>query len=368
MLYKYLIRPILFRVLQNDPERAHEGTLALLALAGRIPGIMRLLRRYWATHDPSLARTVFGLRFPGPVGLAAGMDKDGAALPIWAALGFGFVEIGTITWYTQPGNPRPRLFRLTDDHALINRMGFNNRGASALAARLSELPRLPIPIGVSLGKSRNTPLEESVDDYRASLRALYDYANYFAINVSSPNTPGLRSLQDRDQLALLLGELQRENWAQNQLYDGPAKPLLVKIAPDLSNDAILEVLDVCDRTGVSGIIAVNTTLSRDGLHHTSSAILRESGGLSGRPLFAESRRIVRFISQETGGQMPIIGVGGIFSADDAQAMLDAGASLIQVYTGLVYQGPALVREINHRLHSNSRTEASNKHRLSKEPL
>lgn len=346
MLYQRFVRPLLFRLTRGDAEGAHEVALELLAVLSGAPPLLRGLRWLWAVQDPGLARTVFGVRFPNPLGLAAGFDKDGVALPALAALGFGFVEVGTVTWHPQPGNPRPRVFRLPPDTALINRMGFNNDGAAALAQRLRAIGSLPIPIGISLGKSRRAPLEAAVDDYCASLRTLYTYGDYFAINVSSPNTPGLRALQDRAQLDQLLAALQHES---RRLAAGSgrsqAPPLLVKIAPDLSEPAIAEVLEVCQEHAVSGIIAVNTTLSRAGLHTP----IDEAGGLSGRPLAATARRIVAFISRETGGRLPIIGVGGICSADDARRMLDAGASLVQVYTGFVYEGPALARSINRAL-------------------
>ncbi|MCG8346633.1 MAG: quinone-dependent dihydroorotate dehydrogenase [Chloroflexales bacterium] len=344
MLYKHLLRPMLFSLSQRDPELAHERTLALLATLSNALWLTSRLRQVWAVQDPALERTLFGLRFPNPLGLAAGMDKDGIAIPAWAALGLGFVEVGTVTLQAQPGNPRPRLFRLVRDQALINRMGFNNHGAAALASRLSRLPSQTIPIGVSLGKSRVTPVEAAINDYCASFRTLYTYGDYFAINVSSPNTPGLRTLQDRAQLDELLAALQSENW--NLSHDAQMKPLLVKIAPDLSDHAIGEVLEVCSIHNISGIIATNTTLSRERLCHTPPTQASEAGGLSGKPLAAEVCRIVRFISRETGGRLPIIGVGGIFGPSDALAMLDAGASLLQVYTGLVYEGPAMVRRIN----------------------
>lgn len=376
MLYTHILRPLLFYATRRDPELAHTVAVRLLAALSHAPVLLEQVRHTWAVHDPALAREVFGVRFPNPVGLAAGYDKDGLALPALAALGFGHIEVGTVTWHGQPGNPRPRVFRLAESGALINRMGFNNQGAPALAARLRTLPPLPIPIGISLGKSRRTPLEAAVDDYCSSLRILYPYGDYFAINISSPNTPGLRSLQARDQLEALLAALQREassviraaspvlrHSASEMVPPSVAtddaaripndaarmtqpKPLLVKISPDLTDAAILEVLEVCAAHNVSGIIATNTTLSRAGLRET----INEEGGLSGRPLFATARRIIQFISHETGGRLPIIGVGGIFSPDDARHMLDAGASLVQVYTGFIYAGPELVRSINRALH------------------
>ncbi len=346
MLYQRLLRPLLFRLTRQDAEVAHERAMRLLAALSGMPPLLAALRRVWAVPDHALEREVFGVRFPNPLGLAAGFDKDGQALPAWAALGFGFVEVGTVTWHAQPGNPRPRLFRLPDDAALINRMGFNNHGAAALAAQLQTTLPLPIPLGISLGKSRQTDLGDAVADYCASLRALYTYGDYFAVNVSSPNTPGLRSLQDRAYLDALLAALQQEVRQLAQAHgEAQPAPLLVKIAPDLSESAIAELLTVCADHAVSGIIAVNTTLSRAGLRTS----MDEAGGLSGRPLAERARQVVQFINRETGGQVPIIGVGGIFTADDARRMLDAGASLLQVYTGFVYVGPGLARTINRGL-------------------
>jgi dihydroorotate dehydrogenase len=278
---------------------------------------------------------VFGIRFPNPVGLAAGMDKDGRAIGAWPALGFGFVEVGTVTWHPQPGNPRPRLFRLRDSEGVINRMGFNNRGAEALARRLAEAGRPAVPLGVSLGKSKVTPLDEAVEDYVRSARVLRGLADYFAVNVSSPNTPGLRSLQDPEQLTALLAALRGE------VGD---TPVLVKIAPDLTEHAIGELLEVCERGGVAGLIATNTTLSRDGVVGGDARLAGEAGGLSGRPLAARAREVVTFVCKRS--PLPVIGVGGILAPADAVALLDAGASLVQVYTGLIYRGPGLVRAIN----------------------
>jgi dihydroorotate dehydrogenase len=349
VLYKQLLRPLLFRLRHGDAESAHERTLALLASAARSRALLGAMRRAFSCASPALARTVFGLRFPNPVGLAAGMDKDGVALPAWAALGFGFVEVGTVTWLPQPGNPRPRLFRLPDRGAIINRMGFNNGGAAALAARLDEAPYLPVPLGISIGKSKATPLERAVEDYTASFRTLFDHAGYFAVNVSSPNTPGLRALQDRAQLSALLAALRRENELQAAERGGRARPILVKIAPDLGEQALCELLEVCAAHGVSGLIATNTTLGRAGLGGTSPTLAAEAGGLSGRPLAPIALAVVRFVARETGGRLPIIGVGGIATPDDARRMLDAGASLLQLYTGLIYEGPGLPGRLNRAL-------------------
>jgi dihydroorotate dehydrogenase len=328
-VYTGLARRALFRIGGGDAERAHVWTLHRLAALSRRPALLAALRRRYAVEAP---RTVFGIRFPNPVGLAAGLDKDGVALPAWPALGFGFVEVGTVTRYGQPGNPRPRLFRLPASEAVINRMGFNNAGASALADRLRALPPLGVPLGISLGKSKVTPLDEAVEDYLASLRLLRPYADYIAVNVSSPNTPGLRTLQDRDHLAALLGALKAE---------AQTTPVLVKIAPDLTEQAIGEVLQVCTEHGAAGIIATNTTLSRAGVTGPASA---EAGGLSGRPLAGRAREVVAFVHKES--DLPVIGVGGIVDPDDAARMFDAGASLVQLYTGFIYRGPSLVRAIN----------------------
>ena len=299
-------------------------------LAGLGSPMLGLMRSRYAVSKPV---EVFGVRFPNPVGLAAGMDKNGVALKAWPSLGFGFVEVGTVTAHAQPGNDRPRLFRLRDSEAIINRMGFNNEGATALAARLAEAGDLGYPLGVSLGKSKIIPLDEAVQDYLISYTLLREHADYIAVNVSSPNTPGLRTLQDKSAIASLLGALVGKT------------PVLVKIAPDLGESAIAELLEVCLAYGASGVIAANTTLARDGLVTADQPRGAEVGGLSGRPLTERSRKVVQFVHQETGGALPIIGVGGILDPDDATRLFDAGASLVQLYTGFVYRGPALVRSI-----------------------
>ncbi|MGI5505515.1 quinone-dependent dihydroorotate dehydrogenase [Lentzea sp. CA-135723] len=324
MVYKQVVRRALFGMHGGDAERVHETTLAAME---RLSPLARFARNQ---NNP---RTVFGVRFPNPVGLAAGLDKDGRALPAWAALGFGFVEVGTVTWHAQPGNPKPRLFRLREDEAIINRMGFNNAGAQALAAKLNRTP-LKAPLGISLGKSKVTPVEDAVQDYLDSLTALKHHGDYYAINVSSPNTPGLRSLQDKGALTELVAALTKAT----------DKPMLVKIAPDLTDDAIAEVIQVCVDNGIKGLIATNTTLSREGL---VSAHRSETGGLSGRPLTQRANDVVRFITKNS--DLPVIGVGGIRTADDAKRMIDAGASLVQIYTGFIYEGPGLVSRINRAL-------------------
>ncbi len=336
VIYDRLVRPALFRLGGGDAESAHHTTMAALTRLSRVPPAVAALRRWSGVDNP---RTVFGVRFPSVVGLVAGMDKDGVALKAWPALGFGFVEVGTVTRHAQPGNPRPRLFRLRDTGAIINRMGFNTEGADALAARLAALGPVGVPLGISIGKSKVTPVEEAVGDYVHSMRALRPFADYVAINVSSPNTPGLRGLQDRAMLDELVGALQAES-------DGT--PLLVKIAPDLTDAAITEVLHVCADHGVAGLIATNTTISRDGISLRDAALAAEAGGLSGRPLTKRAREVVGLVHREA-PDLPIIGVGGISSVDDAKRMLDAGASLLQLYTGFIFGGPPLVRSINRAL-------------------
>jgi dihydroorotate dehydrogenase len=347
IIYRRVVRPLLYRLGKGDAEVAHERTLRGLARLRSVPGAVQALTRTYGTLDPRLARTVFGVRFPSPVGLAAGMDKNGLALPAWRGLGFGFVEVGTVTRYPQPGNAKPRLFRLVSSEAVINRMGFNNEGSEALAGRLAAYGELGYPLGISIGKSKVTPLPEAVEDYVVSLRRLYRYGDYFAVNVSSPNTPGLRSLQDAGQLRELLAALRAE--ARSLAGAGGPKPILVKIAPDLTEQAIDELLGVCTDEAVAGIIATNTTTGRSGLAPADATLSAETGGLSGRPLTELSRRTVEHIHAETGGALPIIGVGGILDPDDASRLIDAGASLVQLYTGLIYRGPGLVRSTNRLL-------------------
>ncbi|MGW5050064.1 quinone-dependent dihydroorotate dehydrogenase [Actinokineospora sp. NPDC004072] len=326
MVYQRMVRRVLFSLGKGDPEVAHERTIKAL---GRLGPALGPLRRLLGPHTET---TAFGLRFPGVVGLAAGMDKDGRALRAWPGLGFGFIEVGTVTRHAQPGNPKPRIYRLPESQAIINRMGFNNAGADALAARLAATGPIGVPIGVSIGKSKTTPVEDAVEDYLHSLRVLKPHADYFAVNVSSPNTPGLRGLQDRAALDELVGALAAE-------ADGT--PILVKIAPDLTDEAIGEVLQVCADHDIDGLIATNTTLSRDGVSGPDAA---QAGGLSGRPLTARALEVVSFVAKES--DLPVIGVGGIMAADDALRMLDAGARLVQLYTGFIYSGPGLVRAIN----------------------
>jgi dihydroorotate dehydrogenase len=360
MLYRRFIRPALFQLAGSDPEEAHDQVLSALAGISHSPALTRALTFAAAAMGGRIsrqsAREVFGLRFPHPVGLAAGFDKNARAIPALAALGFAFVEVGSVTRDAQPGNPRPRLFRLPLDQGLINRMGFNNEGAEAVASHLAEMRPVSVPIGVSLGKSRATPLENAVEDYSASLDALYPYGDYFALNISSPNTPGLRSLQDGDRLDALLGALVGELGRLALLEVPPRarpKPLLVKIAPDLDDAALEQIAGICLDRGASGLIAVNTSTTRDGLSPASRILSAEEGGLSGRPLRARALSVTRSLYAQCGDRLPIIGCGGIFDADDALRMLDAGATLVQLYTGFIYEGPLVARIIARGLNRNA---------------
>ncbi len=339
MFYKYLIKPVLFGLSKKDPETMHEKTLSVLGWFSAQERILHILEKISTLRDPRLEQRIWGLSFPNPVGLAGGFDKNGAAIPAFAALGFGFIEIGTITRYSQEGNPRPRMFRLPKDKALINRMGFNNEGADRVAARLSSIKKPAIPIGISIGKSRITPLHNAIEDYLYSLEVLYPYGDYFVVNVSSPNTPGLRDLQAKSRLdALVSAVVQRASLLGASTR---RKPILVKIAPELDHRALEELLEVCVNRGIDGLVAVNTTTLREGLRTTT----KETGGLSGKPLFPRALEFVRFVRGQL-PHMPIIGVGGIFDANDAIKMLEAGANLVQIYTGLIYRGPLIARHIN----------------------
>ncbi len=341
-VYHRIVRPALFRF---DPETIHGVTVRALELAGRVPLGLRWLAGRFDYRDPRLESEVFGLRFRNPVGLAAGYLKNGRAVRELAALGFGHLEVGTVTPLPQAGNPRPRVFRLPEDGAVINRMGFPNDGAEALLSRLKRYGsgEIRAQVGVNIGKGCDTPIEEAFGDYERLLRQFHPYSDYVAVNVSSPNTPGLRKLQGKALLESLLGQLAR---LKAQLC--PETPLLVKIAPDLTLAEIDDVLDVAGSCGIAGIIATNTTVSREGLTGPRPARSRE-GGLSGVPLRQTATEIVRYIYRQTAGSLPIIGVGGVDSAESALEKIRAGASLAQVYTGLVYQGPGLVRAINQGL-------------------
>jgi dihydroorotate dehydrogenase len=336
-IHKKILRPLLFR---QDSEHAHNAVIRQLGLVSRDELLLSCVEKMFGA--PALPTEVFGLKFPNPVGLAAGMDKHAAAVPGWAALGFGFTELGGVTWHAQPGNPKPRMFRAIADEAVINRMGFNNSGAESVAEKLSswkESGSWPAhPIGINLGKSKITPLEKAAEDYANSFRALRDLADFFVVNVSSPNTPNLRQLQDKAALDEIFCALQSLN-AMN-------KPILVKVAPDLTFTALDEILELVAPRNIAGIVATNTTIARPQTGDEKlKMIYAETGGLSGKPLQARSTEIVRHLYKQTKGSVPIIGVGGIFSADDAWEKITAGASLVQCYTGLVYEGPGLARKV-----------------------
>jgi dihydroorotate dehydrogenase len=340
-LYRVL-RPLLFRL---DPERSHRLVLACLAAYERV------LARRWppqAWTHPALQQVHWNLRFPNPIGLAAGFDKDARAPHVWPLLGFGFAELGTITAEPQPGNPTPRLFRFPRDRALINRFGFNNAGAGAVARRLGGLQqaqRARIPLGINIGKSRIVALERAVDDYLRSFRELFLCADYFVINVSSPNTPGLRDLQSEEHLAALLRALAKHNDVLARTHRQSQRPLLIKLAPDLADEALAKIVEVARDCGAAGLVATNTTTARAGLTTPSG----ESGGLSGAPLRERATAVIRTLRRAAGADLPIIGGGGIFTASEAYEKICAGAALVQIYTGMIYEGPRLPYRIAHGL-------------------
>lgn len=335
-MYKAIVRPILYLF---DPERIHYFTFSMLQFLNKI-GFGGLFRILYKISNPKLERELFGLKFPNPVGLAAGFDKDAKLFRELSNFGFGFIEIGTLTPKPQAGNPKKRLFRLKDDAALINRMGFNNGGVIEAVARLKKnsTGKGHVLIGGNIGKNKSTPNEEAVNDYMICFDALFDYVDYFVVNVSSPNTPNLRELQEKEPLTKLLQALQDKNASKFK-----RKPILLKIAPDLTNDQLLDIIDIVSETKIDGVIATNTTISRDGL---VSPKQNETGGLSGKPLTHRATEVIAFLSENSNKAFPIIGVGGIHSAKDALDKLQAGASLVQLYTGFIYEGPALIGEIN----------------------
>jgi len=331
-----LLRPLLFRL---DPETAHRLVFALLQ------NWQRLLERRAVAPVPS-GCSAFGLDFPNPLGLAAGLDKNAELPHVWAALGFGFAELGTVTARAQPGNPRPRLFRLPADRALINRMGFNNEGAAAVSRRLARrlaLSRPPIPLGINIGKSKVAAIEDATADYLTSFRAFFPLADYVVVNVSSPNTPGLRELQSEGQLEPLLGAIQNENQRLASAGRGP-RPLLVKIAPDLPDEQLPAIVRAAERCRLAGIIATNTTTRRTGLT-TPAPLASEAGGLSGVPLRPLATDTIRKLHELLRGRLPIVGVGGVFTPEDVREKIEAGASLVQIYTSFVYEGPGVVRSL-----------------------
>lgn len=349
-MYKKVIRPILFSGLKADPEWLHYHSMNLLqwveTTQDHFPAkwLLEQVSSQWTYSEKRLSQTLWGINFPNPLGLAAGFDKDGVAASIWDQLGFGYVELGTVTEHPQPGNPPPRLFRLLEDEAALNRMGFNNQGSQALAECLQKQAgrQRNAPWGINIGKSKITPLEEAKQDYLNSFLRLREWGDYFVVNVSSPNTPGLRSLQESSQLSRILEVIQINNPQR--------KPVLVKIAPDLTWEAIEEVIAIALDYELAGIVATNSTISREGLktkvlRKTGNPITEEAGGISGKPLRDRATAIIRYIYQQTEGKLPIIGVGGIFTAEDAWEKITAGASLLQVYTGWIYEGPLMPKRV-----------------------
>jgi dihydroorotate dehydrogenase len=340
--YKYGMRPLLFAL---DPEVAHNFAIATCRRISESPQLQAIAKSTFYYSDSRLSQTLWNLKFENPVGLAAGFDKNAEAIGAWSNLGFGFAEVGTITALAQSGNPKPRLFRLPSDLAVLNRMGFNNNGAVATAAKLKQYlqnHQIAVPLGINLGKSKVTAIADAKLDYADSLRSLYEFGDYFVVNVSSPNTPNLRDLQATDQLCGILAELQPINRDH--------KPIFVKIAPDLNDADIIEVVKASQDYGVAGIIATNTTISRQNLvtthlSLTGQPVATEMGGISGQPVRDRSLAVIKLIWQTTEGKLPIIGVGGIFTAEDAWQKITAGASLVQVYTGLIYEGPMMIKQI-----------------------
>ena len=333
-MYKSIIRPLLFNF---DPEGVHHFSFKSIKLMKQL-GLTRLVKPVFNIEHKALEREVFGLKFKNPVGLAAGFDKDAKLYQELSDFGFGFIEIGTLTPKPQSGNPKKRLFRLKEDKAIINRMGFNNGGVAAAVSRLKKNKN--VLIGGNIGKNKVTPNEEAFNDYKICFEALYDYVDYFVVNVSSPNTPNLRALQDKEPLTKLLSGLQELNKIRSQ------KPILLKIAPDLTDEQLNDIIEIVQDTKIAGVIATNTTISRDGLQSSNK---EEVGGLSGSPLRDRSTEVIRFLHQKSQGAFPIIGVGGIHSPQDALEKLEAGASLIQLYTGFIYEGPSLIKRINEEI-------------------
>ena len=338
-MYKLILRPLFFLF---DPEIVHHFSFTMIKLFSKL-GFSGLFRSLYVLEDPRLEREVFGLKFKNPVGLAAGFDKNAVLYNELANFGFGFVEIGTLTPKPQEGNPKKRLFRLTDDKAIINRMGFNNLGVFDAVEQLKKEHR--VLIGGNIGKNKVTPNKEAVKDYLICFDALFDYVDYFVVNVSSPNTPGLRELQDKEPLTALLKELKKENTKLALKKEVKEKPILLKIAPDLTDSQLLDIIQIVADTKIDGIIATNTTIGRQNLK-SHLTLTEEMGGLSGKPLTNRSTEVIRFLSEKSNTAFPIIGVGGIHSGEDALEKLAAGADLIQVWTGFVYEGPGLAKKIN----------------------
>ncbi len=336
-MYKSLVRKILF---QFDPEKIHHFSFAMIKGMMKLPFVPGIVRSIFKVEDPELERNLLGLTFRNPVGLAAGFDKNAMLFDEFSNFGFGFIEVGTVTPKPQPGNPKKRIFRLKADEALINRMGFNNDGVDAVVERLRKR-KTDIIIGGNIGKNKVTPNENAVDDYLICFEKLFDVVDYFVVNVSSPNTPNLRALQDKEPLMELLQTLQKENIKKKE-----PKPILLKIAPDLTESQLTDIIEIVDTTKIAGVIATNTTISREGLRSKDQ---NETGGLSGKPVKDRSTEVIRFLAEKSGKSFPIIGVGGIHAAEDAKEKLEAGADLVQLYTGFIYEGPGLVKKINKSL-------------------
>lgn len=336
--YKSVVRPFLFQV---DPEKIHHFAVNYLKTAFSLPFAKSIAKGIYKVNDPKLEREVFGIKFPSPVGLAAGFDKDAKMIDEFESFGFGFIEIGTLTPVGQAGNDKPRIFRLPPDQGLINRMGFNNEGVEAAVERLKKR-KSKVIVGGNIGKNKVTPNEEAVEDYKKGFNALFDHVDYFTVNISSPNTPNLRALQDKEPLKELLGTLKTLNSEKSN-----PKPILLKIAPDLTNEQLDDIIEVVQATKIDGVIATNTTISREGLSTPNEKVeALGMGGLSGVPVRNRSTEVIKYLFEKSGKTLDIIGVGGIHTAEDALEKLDAGAKLVQVYTGFIYEGPALVKNIN----------------------
>ncbi len=340
-MYRYFIRPFLFLF---DPEQIHHFTFSLLKIAGKIPGLISLVKKFFVVENNKLKRDLFGIQFDNPVGLAAGFDKDAKLIDELACFGFGFIEIGTLTPKPQPGNDKPRLFRLPQDQGLINRMGFNNGGV-AIAVEQLKKRKSKVIVGGNIGKNKVTPNENAFDDYKICFEELYPFVDYFVVNVSSPNTPGLRELQEKEPLKKMLAGVK-----QLSLSKPKPKPILLKIAPDLTDEQLTDIVQILIETKTDGVIATNTTISRNGLATDVKEIERiGNGGLSGKPLTKRSNEVISFLRTRLGKNYPIIGVGGIMSVNDAVDKLKSGADLIQIYTGFVYEGPEFIKKINQAL-------------------
>ena len=337
-MYKRLLRPILFLF---DPELIHHISFFIIKIFVNIPGVKYLTKKNFSITSKSLEREVFGIKFPNPVGLAAGFDKNAELFSELSSFGFGFIEIGTVTPQPQPGNKKKRIFRLNKDQSLINRLGFNNKGVTYIKNNLKNKGK--IIIGANIGKNKNTPNVKAIDDYLSCFNNLYDCVDYFVINISSPNTPNLRDLQDKKPLTTLVRKL---NLHRNKKKK--RKPILLKISPDLSKNKLLDIISVVQKEHLDGVIATNTTVTRENLE-SEQKLTSESGGLSGKKLTSKSNEVIRFIHEKSNGSFPIIGVGGIFSPADVIEKLKSGASLVQVYTGFIYEGPNIVKKINREL-------------------